>query len=312
MVNNFKEIKKNKFALIENFSKFNPRFDFFIGIDSDGTIFDSMIKKHERYFVDPLINEFKLFSISKKVHKIWKHVNIFSKNRGINRFLALVLVFDFIRTLKDKNQKNFTLPNVEPLRNWIKNNSNLSEESLINYFELKNKSKINHIGQKAVKWSMEVNRLILSSKTEFKIFPEAEKALQLLNSFADIAIISNTPLFSLKKDWEGTKIYDTVGIIGGQETGSKATMLKKATQHKYDSKNILYIGDSMSDFKAALEVESFFFPIIPGKENHSWKEFLEEGLVKFISLNFTKSYQINLMKKYNKFLKLEQKRNFIK
>ena len=80
-----KMIKMNKLKNI------NQKYDFFVGIDSDGTVFDSMNIKHSTCFVDPLIKIYNLLIIENEAKKIWKQINLFSKNRGINRFEALYI-----------------------------------------------------------------------------------------------------------------------------------------------------------------------------------------------------------------------------
>ena len=45
---------------INDIKKFKPRFEYLIGIDSDGTVFDSMNIKHSHCFIDPLISIYNL------------------------------------------------------------------------------------------------------------------------------------------------------------------------------------------------------------------------------------------------------------
>ena len=75
----------------ENFLSHKPQKNFFIGIDSDGTVFDSMELKHKNCFIGSLIRVFDLAVITHEVHIVWNHVNIFSMTRGTNRFKAFIL-----------------------------------------------------------------------------------------------------------------------------------------------------------------------------------------------------------------------------
>ena len=76
---------------INDIKKFKPKFDYLIGIDSDGTVFDSMNIKHSHCFIDPLINIYNLSKVSLQSEHIWKEINLYSINRGINRFEALMI-----------------------------------------------------------------------------------------------------------------------------------------------------------------------------------------------------------------------------
>jgi hypothetical protein len=69
--------------------EFKPTKEFFIGIDSDGCIFDSMEIKHKECFTPMFIKHFRLQAVSKYAREVWDFVNLYSKTRGANRFPAL-------------------------------------------------------------------------------------------------------------------------------------------------------------------------------------------------------------------------------
>ena len=69
-------------------------------MDSDGTIFDSMNQKHKNCFIQPLVDTFSLEEIKDKIKKNWINVNLHSKKRGINRFEALILIFEELKKYK--------------------------------------------------------------------------------------------------------------------------------------------------------------------------------------------------------------------
>ena len=75
---------------------FEPQHEFFVGIDSDGCVFNSMEVKHNDCFSVNLVKHFGLASISRQVHQAWDFVNLYSKTRGTNRFKAILLVCDFL------------------------------------------------------------------------------------------------------------------------------------------------------------------------------------------------------------------------
>ena len=71
--------------------------EFFVGIDSDGCAFDSMELKHKECFCPNTINYFELQAVSKYAREAWDFVNLYSRTRGCNRFLALLYVLEYLR-----------------------------------------------------------------------------------------------------------------------------------------------------------------------------------------------------------------------
>ena len=76
-----------------------PKNEYFVGIDSDGTVFNSMELKHKDCFIGSLIRIFDLAPIAHEIHIVWNYVNISSINRGTNRFKALLLTFNYLRKM---------------------------------------------------------------------------------------------------------------------------------------------------------------------------------------------------------------------
>ena len=62
------------------------------------------------------------------------------------------------------------------------------------------------------------------------------------------------------------------------------------------------IGDAPGDYKAAQAVNALFFPVIPGKEDESWKQFHDEALDKFFSMTYEGAYQKALLDEFQKYL----------
>lgn len=79
-----------------NLEQFKPEKEFFIGIDSDGCVFDTMEVKHKEFFCPNTVKYFGLFAISKYVREAWEFVNLYSVTRGINRFPAVIKVMDLL------------------------------------------------------------------------------------------------------------------------------------------------------------------------------------------------------------------------
>jgi hypothetical protein len=74
-----------------------PQCRFFVGIDSDGCAFDTMEIKHKECFIPNIIKHWRLQAVSKYAREAAEFVNLYSRWRGVNRWPALVMVFDLLR-----------------------------------------------------------------------------------------------------------------------------------------------------------------------------------------------------------------------
>ena len=290
---------KKKITSINDIRKFKPQHKFFIGIDSDGTVFDSMTYKHENFYVLPLIKIFNLNKVHHIVRNIWNFVNIHSATRGINRFLALIETINLLKKFANKKSIQIELPELNEIETWANKTDLLSNDSLNKYLkEKKLSSKLNN-EKKVLEWSKTVNNLINNSNYLLTPIKEAVECLDLLTEKADIMVISNTPTKILYNEWKNNNLDKYVSFIGGQETGSKIDMLNAAIENKYDLKKVLVIGDSKSDYISAKKNKSLFFPIIPSREKHSWKIFKNKDLSKFLLGSYTKSYEKKMINNFN-------------
>jgi len=76
---------------------FKPQHDFFVGIDSDGCAFDAMELKHKECFIPTIVKVWGLQAVSKYTRETCEFVNLYSKTRGLNRWIALTRFFDLLR-----------------------------------------------------------------------------------------------------------------------------------------------------------------------------------------------------------------------
>ena len=88
--------------------EFKRKKDFLVCIDSDGCAMDTMNIKHFEAFGPELIKIFNLEKYQDDILEHWNKVNLFSKTRGVNRFIR------FLKSLEYANEKynlNFDLTN---------------------------------------------------------------------------------------------------------------------------------------------------------------------------------------------------------
>ncbi len=269
-----------------------PEKEFFIGIDSDGCVFDTMEIKHKECFCPNTIKYWDLQAVSKYAREAWDFVNLYSKQRGVNRFPALVSVLDLLRERKEVQARHVHIAEVPKLRQWIKEETKLGNPAL--------KRKVEETGDeelaRVLKWSEAINATVADMVYGVPPFPYVVESLDKARKRADMMVVSQTPLEALTREWEEHGIDGYVRVIAGQERGTKTEHLKYAAGSKYPSEKILMIGDAYGDYKAAQGVNALFFPILPGKEEESWKRFYEEGLDRFFEGRFAGSYQEELMR----------------
>src|SRR5438552_1503450 len=104
---------------------FKPTKEFFVGIDSDGCIFDSMEIKHKECFAPMFIKHFELQAVSKYAREVWEFVNLYSKTRGANRFPALSTAIKLLGARHQVQARGVKMPDLTALDEWIKRETKL-------------------------------------------------------------------------------------------------------------------------------------------------------------------------------------------
>ena len=112
-------------------------------------------------------------------------------------------------------------------------------------------------------------------------------------------VVSQTPTEALEREWAEHHIAKMVRMIAGQEMGTKTEHLKFAAVGKYAPDKILMIGDAPGDYKAAKANNALFFPIVPGQEEKSWKQFHDEAIEKFFDGTFAGGYAEKLLEEFD-------------
>ncbi len=276
----------------------SPTKDFFIGIDSDGCVFDTMEIKHKECFCPNVIKHFELQAISKYVREVWEFANLYSKTRGANRFITLIESWRLLAERPELRARNFTLPDISPIIEWTSKETQLGNPVLTAYA----KEVQNPVIDRALRWSLAVNETVKEMVHGIRPFPLVHESLEKLTTFADAMVISQTPVEALDREWKENDIKKYVRIIAGQEFGTKTEHLALGAKGKYADNKILMIGDAPGDMKAAKNNGVLFYPINPGAEEQSWKRFFEEGLDKFHAGSFEGSYEQSLIDEFNQYL----------
>lgn len=274
--------------------EYKTQNEYFVGIDSDGCVFDTMEVKHKECFCPAFINNFGLQSVSKFAREVWEFVNLYSITRGCNRFIAALISLSCLRSRPEIHSRNINIPTMDGLKEWVERESKLGMESLI--VEIARNPHPDLI--LARNWSQDVGEAIEKIANGIKPFPYVKETLKILGEKSDKMVISQTPYIDIKRDWSENGILEYVGIIAGQEVGTKTEQLKFGAVGKYDKDKILMIGDAPGDYQAAKANKVLFFPIIPGRESESWKELYVDGINRFYSGDYSGDYQSKLIKDF--------------
>lgn len=273
---------------------FRPAKEFFVGIDSDGCIFDSMEIKHKECFTPMFVKHFHLQAVSKYARECWDFVNLYSKTRGANRFPALVRAVKLLGERPQVKARSVKMPNLVALEDWIARETKLGNATL--NAEVKNG---NTALAQVKAWSDAVNAAVADIVHGVPPFPLVRESLQKLSARADAMCISQTPAEALKREWAEHGIDPFVKVIAGQEMGTKTEHIKFAAAGKYAPEKILMIGDAPGDYNAAKKNNALFFPIVPGHEEDSWKRLHDEALDRFFAGTYAGSYEAALVKEFD-------------
>jgi len=275
-----------------------PEHDFLVAIDSDGCAFDTMEIKHKECFIPNIIKHWRLQPVSKYARAAAEFVNLYSKWRGINRFPALIKVFDLLREWPDVQRRKVDIPVARPLRDWIARETKLGNPTL--------KAEVERTGdpilRQALTWSEAVNAAVADMVHGIPPFPFVRESLERLAEKADVIVCSATPMEALRREWAEHGIDRYVRVIAGQEMGSKKEHIQLAAQGKYPPGHVLMIGDAPGDLKAARANHALFFPINPGEEEASWERFFREGIDRFFSGEYSEEYESELISSFDRLL----------
>jgi len=280
-------------AQLKNLPK---QHDYFIGFDSDGCVFDTMELKHKECFCPAVIKHMGCQPVSKAAREVWDFVNLYSKTRGCNRFLAVQYFRDLLCERKDVQIRGFQPLELKELDAWIERETKLGNPALIAEVEKTGNEEL----KKLLDWSLEVNERVTNMVFGMTPFPGVMDVLSQGQGKADMIVVSQTPLEALEREWEENRMVPYIGAIAGQEHGTKTEHIRFATEGKgYDPSKVLMIGDAPGDYKAAAENNALFYPIVPGDEAASWKRLAEEGLAMFFEGSYAGEYQQKRLDEFN-------------
>jgi len=278
---------------------FKPRRSFFVGIDSDGCAFDAMELKHKECFTPNTIRVWGLQPISKYVREAADFVNLYSKWRGQNRWIALVKVFELVAERPEVIARGVKVPRGDALKEFIASGYPLSDAGLREYIAAGHPDAELWRG---LEWTKAVNDTIEQTVHGVPPFPFVRDSLQKMQGKIDLMVVSATPVDALTREWGEHGIAQYMTVIAGQEMGTKKQHLQYAAKGKYPDEHILLIGDAPGDRDSAHAVNALYYPINPGAEDASWKRFHDEAADKFLNGTYAGEYESSLIAEFEKLL----------
>jgi len=251
-----------------------------VAFDSDGCVLDVMETKHRDAFFPALGEVWDLSGFQSEARTLWLNINLYSKTRGANRFLALEI---FLRGIADSFGEASAVfrKDADALEQWMDDAETLSEESLS--YAIDNRRWVVESLERALSWSRLVN-VRVGCLPPPKMFEGVLPVLQRLKDMdAFVCVVSSAKGTTIAGEWQHVGLSKYVDKIYGQEDGSKAEVLGMISSELGRDCRILMVGDALGDLRAAKSNDVEFYPIIPRSETESWRLLFSESLECFLS-----------------------------
>ncbi len=274
----------------ETLKNMRPNHTAFVGVDSDGCVFDTMDIKQKQCFHGQIVAQWRLEPIERLVRETAEFVNLHSKSRGRNRFLCLVETMDRLRRRPEAIASDAPIPALTDLKAFIASGAALGHPALEQAARETGSAELAAV----LDWSLQVNAAIEATVKNVPPFPWARECLELMGKSADLVCVSQTPYEALAREWAENGLQSAVRAIAGQELGTKSEHIALATSGRYAPDRILMIGDAPGDRKAARDNGALFYPIVPAREAESWERLYREGFERFLAGSFAGDYEERL------------------
>lgn len=249
--------------------------EYIFAVDSDGCAMDTMTYKHELFF-GPLAADIYEVEDKETFQKNWEEINLYSKTRGVNRFVGLVMGLDSV-----------DYQGHQALKNWVENADSLSNDALKAEIEKNDAPDL----KKALEWSEAVNKGVSEAEGHDKPFPGAKEGLAKLKELGKVYIVSSANPEAIDEEWNRHGLMEHVDDVYAQDRGKKKDVIAGFIADGADPKNIMMVGDSPGDLDAGRDNGAWFFPIIVGQEEESWDALRNEVADKFVAGEFTEADQ---------------------
>jgi len=285
-------------SLLDRLKLFTPHHAYFVGIDSDGSVFPTMDVKQQQCIIPVTVEHWGLQEISSYVWETAEFVSLRSRWRGSNRFQVLAKVFDLCRERPEVELSGVTVPDLASVKKLVAAGITLSHAGI--------KKVVDEGGDpmlaSALEWNEKVNAAIAERVAQVGPFPHARESVDKISARADIIVVSTSPSETLEREWTAQGMAGSVAMIAGHEMGPKPDQLRRAIDGRYAPGRMLMIGDAIGDLEAAEAVDAAFYPINPGGEEEAWQKFLNEAADRFFAGTYTGDYEQQFISNFKQLL----------
>lgn len=251
---------------------------FIFCVDSDGCAMDTMTYKHELFF-GPIASEKYNVQDKETFQKNWENINLYSRTRGVNRFVGLVMGLESV-----------DYQGIDNLTKWVNETSSLSNQSLEEEIAKHDSEDL----KLALEWSNEVNKQVKESEGHDVAFDGALEGLKKLKELGTVYVVSSANREAVEDEWTRHGLMEFVDDLYCQDRGKKADVIAGFINEGSDASDIIMVGDSPGDLEAAEVNATAFYPIIVGDEKASWDTLRTEVADKFVAGELTEADQAAL------------------
>ncbi len=279
---------------------FMPRHEFFIGVDSDGSVFDTMGIKQRECFCPWTIACFGLQPVAQAARECRDFADLFSRTRGANRHQTLKrLLVELLPTHPMVKARGFAVPQLPHYFAWVDDSSSVLSNEGLRQAIAGATGRAREELELALAWSERVNWAVEQIVRGMPPFPPARACLERMQGRADVIVVSGTPGEALAREWSEHDLARYVAVIAGQEMGTKAQHLAYATKGRYHENRVLMVGDAPGDLAAARANDALFYPINPDGEDTSWQRLHDEALDRFFAGTYAGDYEKKLIAEFD-------------
>lgn len=235
-------------------------------IDSDGCAMDTMEYKHIHCFGPAFIQVFGPFTNDQAVLDEWNRVNLYSLQRGINRFVGALELLKKYRS---------ELEGLAGYEQFVLSTPTLSYHALATAYE----QTLNPCMKQVMQWSNITNEMIEAMAMHAKPFAHVKQTLAYASDHFMLAVVSSANEQALLQEWEHFGLREYCNVMYSQNQGTKSECIKRLKKEEgYDGHQILMVGDALGDYAAAKANGAWFYPILARQEEASWLKLYREVL----------------------------------
>ncbi|MCU0918486.1 MAG: HAD hydrolase-like protein [Planctomycetes bacterium] len=280
---------------------FQPAHGFFVGIDSDGSVFDTMGLKQRECFCPWMIGHFGLQPVAAAARECREFADLFSKTRGANRHKTLKRILaELLPNHPTVKGRKFKVPQLPHYFAWVDDPDNVHSNEGLKQALGKAHGEARQELERVLAWSERVDWAVREIVKGVPPFSFVRESLQKLQGQADVVVLSTTPGETVLREWNEHDITKSVALIAGQEMGAKALQLQVVTKGRYKENHVLMVGDAPDDLKAAKALNALFYPIIPGGEDEAWRRLHNEALDRFFRGQYAGAYERKLVDEFER------------